>query len=403
MSDTFDLDQNSDGSFGPLSGRIDPNAPDAEEARSREQGAGEAERQIADRWIQGWLIAYGIIIVAIGVMYGLNHWLEWAGMIINLVLVTVFSLLMLPNVASPTLLGGTLLADILARLVPGLDINVTRTYFDKVLPNFQFWSFLAFGSMAGLPWFLGPLWLILPAVAISLFAVYHWWKYRYDSKIIQQATRLYIFGATIAIAVFMLGLDKPVGNLIERINPPTAFSQDSVAVETNWSMDSETGEVFRTLSPAECTALARGYCINEDTGVRLEAYDEDKISQLRTSGNLVTPTSAPVPRLTAVAFEDRTYGEFERITLVPGTDNRVGPITNFNGGSFCHTKGGGTGRLVVWSRTDFESEPVQAVMADDGITISSFGHTSAPWQLFYGTEGGTASVVFERIDRPDAC
>jgi|GEM_PF-6527741 len=402
----IELRPNGDGSYGPTPSntfRINPDAEDAQGPRSRATSARTFANWTSKVWMFGAFSLYFRVFGPLIAMYVINHQFEWNGMIFNMIIFILLALWLLPVLSLPVITTATTIAGLAQKDVP----KALRAYYGSVMPFLVFWSLLAAGAMAAFPWHMGPLWAVVPVAGGSIIAGVHWWRYQYETNVVQTISRWYILGVIIVGVGFALGLDKPVGNWIESINPPTAFSQDSTTVDTNWSMDSETGEVFKTLSPTECAELEREFCINPDTGVKLIKYNLDEMirlrSQLRTSSNVRPAPPLTPPRLTTAEFEDQTYGKFERMQIAPGANNRVGPITNFSGDSLCHTQAGGTGRLVVWSRADFTSEPVRATMARDGINIASFGHLGAPWQLFYGAEGGTATLLFERKDRPDAC
>jgi len=234
------------------------------------------------QWIKGYVVVFGLL----GGTYAINHIFDWGGMITNTFIFMMYGMILAPVLTAPSIAGVVTIAGLFGRDVP----QAFKTYLGDIAPNIAFWSLLALGAMAWFPWHFGAWWAGPLVMAISLFLVIHTWKYVTDAKIVKKLSLWYAIGVLLVGLTFALGLDKPIENLINRVNPPSTFNVETGA--TQRMMNSRTGEVFTTLSPDICEARAKGVCYDGETGEVLVPYNTSLVSVIQKQNRPTTTRSS---------------------------------------------------------------------------------------------------------------
>jgi hypothetical protein len=114
------------------------------------------------------------------------------------------------------------------------------------------------------------------------------------------------------------------------------------------------------------------------------------------------PVEARPVLLDETSYEMKMIGKFEPITLSVDGQSRVGPLNQYDGSCFYVIKTG-AGKLQVYSRPDFTSNPVPAVMDGNGVGVAKWGHDGPAFQVFYEAVEGKVTLEVERREGNNSC
>jgi len=360
--------------------------------RTRSNEAIEIKDDLNALWGKGWIKGYAVVFGLLGTMYLINHAFDWVGMIANTFIFMVYSIILAPVLTAPSLTGAVTIAGLFGRDVP----QAFKTYLGGIAPNIAFWSLLAVGAMAWLPWHLGALWAGPLVMAISLFLVVHTWKYASEAKIIKTLSLWYAIGVLLVGLGFALGLNKPAENLYNWANPPSTFNVETGAVQR--VMNGRTGEVHETISPADCAARAHGVCYDGETGEVLVPYDAAKVAAVTQKPRTVAPTKpAPEPTkriLSSADYLSRQTGVFPQVTL----DSTGIVVSDYQDSDLVYAISGGMGKLAVQYRGALTGPWTDATLVN-GTEIKLNPGDNA-WQYRFYTTRGTLKFDLERAEVP---